>query len=84
MSASSAHGTITPASVATPSTTVPTRNRTCVANITNRRSTMSASAPAIRPNRIAGAVLAVCTSATISADGVIVAINHAAMVACIV
>ena len=33
---------------------------------------------------VAGAVLAVCTSATMSADGVIVAISHAAIVACIV
>ena len=45
---------------------------------------MSDSAPATRPNRIAGAVLAVCTSATMSSDGVIVAISHAAIVACIV
>ena len=45
---------------------------------------MSASDPAISPNRIDGAVLAVCTSATISADGVSVAISHAATVACIV
>ena len=36
------------------------------------------------PNRMVGAVLAVCTSATISADGVMVAMSHAAMVACIV
>jgi len=36
------------------------------------------------PNRSAGTVLAVCTSATISADGVNVAISHAATVACIV
>ena len=52
--------------------------------ITRRRSTMSASAPATRPNSSDGAVLAVCTSATISAEGVSVAISHAAIVACIV
>ena len=45
---------------------------------------MSAIAPARRPNRSAGAVLAVCTSATITADGVSVAISHAATVVCIV
>ena len=45
---------------------------------------MSASVPAISPNSSDGAVLAVCTSATISADGVSVAISHAAIVACIV
>ena len=49
-----------------------------------RRSTMSASVPAKSPNSSVGTVLAVCTSATISADGVSVAISHAAMVACIV
>ncbi len=49
-----------------------------------RRSTMSESAPATRPNRIAGAVLAVCTSATITSEGVMTAISHAAIVACIV
>ena len=45
---------------------------------------MSASAPANRPKSIDGAVLAVCTSATMKADGVSVAISHAATVACIV
>ncbi len=35
------------------------------------------------PNSSAGAVLAVCTSATISGDGVSVAISQAATVACI-
>ena len=45
---------------------------------------MSESAPAINPNSSEGTVLAVCTSATISADGVIVAMSHPAIVACIV
>ena len=45
---------------------------------------MSAIAPANSPNSSAGAVLAVCTSATISAEGVSVAISHAATVVCIV
>jgi hypothetical protein len=49
-----------------------------------RRSTMSASAPAANPNSSAGAVLAVCTSATMSADGVSVAMSHAAVVVSIV
>jgi hypothetical protein len=52
--------------------------------MTRRRSTMSASAPATRPNSSDGAVLAVCTDATISGDGVSVAISQAAVVACIV
>ena len=55
-----------------------------VTRITLRRSTMSASAPATSPNSRLGKVLAVCTMATISVEGVSVAINHAAMVACIV
>jgi hypothetical protein len=45
---------------------------------------MSASAPAIKPNKSAGPVLAVCTKATISWDGVSVAITQAATVVCIV
>ncbi len=45
---------------------------------------MSASVPATRPKSSAGAVLAVCTSATITALGVSVAISHAATVVCIV
>ena len=84
VSASSPHGAITSVSVATPSSSAPTRNTICVARITRRRSTMSASEPASRPTTNAGAVLAVCTSATISADGVIVAISHAAIVDVIV
>ena len=73
-----------PATVARPSTIVVTSRITCVARMTLRRSMMSASAPAKSPSTSVGAVLAVCTSATISADGVIVAISHAATVACIV
>lgn len=45
---------------------------------------MSASAPDRSPNSNEGAVLAVCTKATMNADGVSVAISHAATVACIV
>ena len=56
----------------------------CVAMMTRRRSMMSDSAPASNPNTSEGTVLAVCTSATISADGVIVAMSHPAIVACIV
>ncbi len=41
-------------------------------------------APETRRSGTPGTVLAVCTSATISADGVNVAISHAATVACIV
>ena len=81
---SSAHGAITSKSVASASTTVPARKSSWVERITQRRSTMSESAPATRPKMMAGAVLAVCTSATMSGDGVIVAMSHAAMVACMV
>jgi len=49
-----------------------------------RRSAMSARAPATRPKSSVGAVLAVCTSATMNADGVSVAISQAAIVACMV
>lgn len=49
-----------------------------------RRSTMSASEPASSPKKSDGAVLAVCTSATMRADVVSVAISQAATVACIV
>ena len=84
VSASSAAGPMISASAATPSTAVAASSTNCVTRMTLRRSTMSAKAPASSPNSNAGAVLAVCTNATISADGVKVAINHAATVACIV
>ena len=71
-------------SSATPIATVAAMRRTCVTTMILRRSTMSASAPAASPNSNVGKVLAVCTMATISAEGVSVAIIHAAMVACIV
>jgi hypothetical protein len=45
---------------------------------------MSASAPAARPNSSVGKVFAVCTSATMSSEGVSVAISHAAIVDCMV
>ncbi len=45
---------------------------------------MSASEPAINPNSKVGAVLAVWTSATVSVDGVSVAMSHDATVACMV
>ena len=70
--------------MAMPSTAVAASSMNCVTRMIVRRSTMSASVPAKSPNRSAGTVLAVCTSATISADGVNVAISHAATVACIV
>ncbi len=57
---------------------------TCVIRITLRRSTMSDREPAIRPKSSMGAVLAVCTSATMSAEVVNVAISHEEIVACIV
>jgi len=55
-----------------------------VTRITFLRSTMSDIAPASKPNRSVGSVLAVWTSATMNADGVSVAISHEAMVACMV
>ncbi len=72
------------ASVAPPSIAVAVSSTTWVAPMILRRWTMSANVPASNPNSSAGAVLAVCTSATMSGDGVKVAINHAATVACIV
>ena len=56
----------------------------CVPMMTRRRSMMSDSAPANKPNASDGTVLAVCTSATISGDGVIVAMSQPAIAACIV
>ena len=67
-----------------PSVAVVANRTICVTRITRRRSTMSASAPASSPSSSDGAVLAVCTSATMSAEGVSVAISHAATVVCIV
>ena len=67
-----------------PKPTVVTNSRAWVIKTTRRRSTMSASEPASRPNKSDGAVLAVCTNATMSAEGVSVAISHAATVACMV
>ena len=84
VSASNVKGPIQPISVAMPRLTVAAKSKAWVIRTTRRRSTMSASAPARSPNNSEGAVLAVCTSATMSADGVSVAINHAATVACIV
>ena len=77
-------GPINPRSEATPSIVMDDSIITCVTKITLLRSTMSDIAPAIRPKRSVGSVLAVCTSATISAEGVSVAISHDEMVACIV
>jgi hypothetical protein len=73
-----------PESVTRPSTTVALTSTSCVISTIRRRSKMSARAPAASPNSRNGRLLAVCTSATISADGVSVAISHAATVACIV
>ena len=67
-----------------PKVPVATTSNTCVTKMILRRSTMSASAPAAKPNNSDGAVLAVCTSATINADGVKVAISQALTFACIV
>ena len=71
-------------SAATPSNAPQASSATWVTMMMRRRSTMSASAPAMNPNSRAGAVVAVCTSATMSGEGVSVAISHAATVPCIV
>ena len=70
-----------PNSSVTPIITVMAINHKCVVRMMRRRSTMSAKAPAARPNSKVGRVLAVCTRATIKVEGVSVAISHAAMVA---
>jgi len=77
-------GPTRPTIVISPMRAVAQSSTSCVTRTTRRRSTMSASAPAASPKSSVGAVLAVCTSATISADGVSVAISHAATVTCIV
>ena len=84
VNASKEIGPMIPAMVASPRTRVAASSRICVKRTTLRRSTISARLPASRPSSREGAVLAVCTSATISADGVSVAISHAATVACMV
>lgn len=84
MSASSIAGPTHPSSVTAPSSAVAPISTTCVATITLRRSTMSAMAPPKSPNSSAGAVLAVCTRATITGEVDSVAISHAATVVCIV
>ena len=63
---------------------VATNSAICVMRMTLRRSTRSASTPAKSPSSSEGAVLADCTSATISAEGVSVAISHATIVVCVV
>ena len=77
-------GPTMPASSAAPSRTVAVSNNVCVAIITFLRSMISASVPAASPKRSEGAVLALWTNATMSAEGVSVAISHAATVACMV
>ena len=77
-------GLIQPVRVMVPSVAVATSKTDCATRMIFRLSTMSASAPPISPKSSVGAVLAVCTRATISGDGVIVAISHAATVACMV
>ena len=84
VNARSATGPVIPTIVAPPRMSVEANNTSSVARMIFRRSTISASVPATNPKRRVGAVLAVCTSATISGEGVSVAINHAAMVACMV
>ena len=77
-------GPIMPSSAVAPSSSRLAHTRIWVMRMMRRRSNRSASAPATRPSASAGAVLAVCTSATISAEGVSVAISQAAIVACMV
>jgi len=73
-----------PATVNPPRTIAAVSSTICVIRMILRRSAISAKAPATRPKSSVGAVLAVCTSATMNADGVSVAINQAAIVACMV
>ena len=77
-------GLITPSRLARPSVAVAMRSINCVTKMMRRRSTISARAPEKSPKASVGAVLAVCTKATMKAEGVNVAISHAAIVACIV
>ena len=75
---------VAPSRVMTPSVAVAANRMICVTTITRRRSTRSASAPAKSPSNSEGAVLADCTSATMSAEGVSVAMSHATMVVWVV
>ena len=84
VSASRKVGPTTPTSEASPSVVMLTSISACVTRIIFLRGTMSEMAPEMRPKRSVGNVLAVCTSATIRAEGVKVAISHDEMVACIV
>lgn len=74
---------IQPPSVSVPATAVVAASTSMLIMISRRRSTRSAIVPANSPTKIDGAVLAVCTSATISADVVSVVITHALIVVCI-
>ncbi len=67
-----------------PSVAVAANRTICVTRMTRRRSTRSASAPAKSPSSSDGAVLADCTSATMSAEGVSVAMSQATMVVWVV
>ena len=77
-------GPTNPVSAIKPSSAVDSSITSCVPTISLRRFMMSARDPATSPKSRKGAVLADCTSATISADGVSVAITQAAMAACMV
>ena len=79
----SRNGLTHPSNVRIPRISVVTDSAIMLIVISRLRSTRSASVPANNPTKIDGAVLAVCTSATISADGVSVAITHALIVVCI-
>ena len=84
VNASSVAGSIAPSNVVAPRVAVVANSMICVTRMTRRRSTRSANVPANSPNSSDGAVLAVCTSATMSAEGVSVAINQATTVVCVV
>ena len=84
VSSSTRLGPTSPVISMTASAPVAESMTSCVVMITRRRSMMSASEPAISPNSRNGTVLADCTMATISAEGVSVAITHAAIAACMV
>ena len=78
VSSSSDSGVTLPAKAMPTSTTEATIISPCEASMTTRRSWVSAKAPATSDRKKNGSVPAVCTSATMSGEGEMVAISHEA------
>ena len=77
------HGPVDPVRVIAPSTAAAASINPCVTSSSLRRSNRSPAAPAGTPKRNTGRLVAVCTSATSSADGASSVISQAAPTFCI-